>query len=116
MRWLILGAGALGGFFGARLLQYGADVTFLVRARREQQLQRDGLVVHTQDGETLRNTVRTAKQGSLDGRYDVILLACKAYDLAGAMDAIAPSVGPGTAIYPVLNGIRHIDLLKARFG
>ena len=45
MRWLILGAGALGGFFGARLLQYGADVTFLVRARREQQLQRDGLVV-----------------------------------------------------------------------
>jgi 2-dehydropantoate 2-reductase len=116
MRWLILGAGALGGFFGARLLQYGADVTFLVRARREQQLQRDGLVVHTQDGETLRNTVRTARQGSLDGRYDVVLLACKAYDLAGAMDAIAPSVGPGTAIYPVLNGIRHIDLLKARFG
>jgi 2-dehydropantoate 2-reductase len=116
MRWLILGAGALGGFFGARLLQGGADVTFLVRPRREQQLQREGLVVHTQDGETLQYKVRTAQQGGLDGRYDVVLLACKAYDLASAMDAIAPAVGPGTAILPVLNGIRHIGLLEERFG
>jgi 2-dehydropantoate 2-reductase len=116
MRWLILGAGALGGFFGARLLQKGADVTFLVRPRREEQLQRDGLVVHTQDGETLRHKVRTAQQGGLDGRYDVVLLACKAYDLDSAMDAIAPAVGPGTAIFPILNGMRHIDVLQARFG
>jgi 2-dehydropantoate 2-reductase len=116
MRWLILGAGALGGFFGARLLQGGADVTFLVRPRREQQLQRDGLVVHTQDGETLQYKVRTAQQGCLDGRCDAVLLACKAYDLASAMDAIAPAVGPGTAILPVLNGLRHMDLLRERFG
>jgi 2-dehydropantoate 2-reductase len=116
MRWLILGAGALGGFFGARLLQYGADVTFLVRPRREQQLQRDGLVVHTQDGETLRYKVRTAQQGGLNGQYDVVLLACKAYDLASAMDAIAPVVRTDTAILPVLNGIRHIHSLKERFG
>jgi 2-dehydropantoate 2-reductase len=116
MRWLVLGAGALGGFFGARLTQAGADVTFLVRPRREQQLQRDGLVVHTQDGDTLRYKVRTCQQGRLDGRYDVILLACKAYDLTSAMDAIAPAIGPGTSILPVLNGIRHMDLLKERFG
>lgn len=116
MRWLILGAGALGGFYGARLLQAGADVTFLVRPRRQQQLAQDGLVVRTQDGDTLRHKVRTLRQGEVDGRYDVVLLTCKAYDLPGAMDAIAPAVGEGTAILPLLNGVRHIDLLKEHFG
>lgn len=116
MRWLILGAGALGGFYGARLLQAGGDVSFLVRPRRQQQLGQDGLVVRTQDGETLRHNVRTLQQGEVDGRYDVVLLTCKAYDLPGAMDAIAPAVSDGTAILPVLNGVRHIDVLKERFG
>ena len=72
-------------------------------------------MVHTQDGETLRYKVRTAQQGGLDGRYEVVLLACKAYDLARAMDAIAQQ-WPGTSILPVLNGVRHMDLLKERFG
>src|SRR5436190_1098268 len=116
MRYLVLGAGALGGFFGARLIKGGADVTFLVRPRREQQLQRDGLVVHTQDGETLSYNVRSIQQGGIDKPFDVVLLTCKAYDLEGALDAIAPAVGPGTAILPVLNGIRHIDVLTQRFG
>ena len=116
MRWLILGAGALGGFYGARLLQAGADVSFVVRPRRQQQLALDGLVVKTQDGETLHHKVRTLHQGEVDGRYDVVLLTCKAYDLASAMDAIAPAIGDGTAILPVLNGVRHIEVLKDRFG
>ncbi|MBX9945532.1 MAG: 2-dehydropantoate 2-reductase [Reyranella sp.] len=116
MRFLVLGAGALGGYFGARLIKGGADVTFLVRPRREQQLERDGLVVHTQDGETLRYKVRTVQQGGIDKPFDAVLLACKAYDLDSAMDAIAPAVIPGTAILPVLNGMRHIDVLKQRFG
>jgi 2-dehydropantoate 2-reductase len=116
MRWLVLGAGALGGFYGARLLQAGADVSFLVRPRRRQQLAQDGLVVKTQDGETLRHNVRTLQQGEVDGRYDVVLLACKAYDLPGAMDAIAPAVSDSTAILPLLNGVQHIDVLKERYG
>ena len=116
MRWLVLGAGALGGYFGARLIKGGADVTFLVRPRREQQLQRDGLVVLTQDGETLSYKVRTLQQGGIDKPFDVVLLTCKAYDLESAIDAIAPAVSPGTAILPVLNGMRHIDVLKQRFG
>jgi 2-dehydropantoate 2-reductase len=116
MRYLVLGAGALGGFFGARLIKGGADVTFLVRPRREQQLQRNGLVEHTQDGETLSYKVRSIQQGGIDKPFDVVLLTCKAYDLEGALDAIAPAVGPGTAILPVLNGIRHIDVLTQRFG
>ena len=116
MRYLILGAGALGGFFGGMLIKGGADVTFLVRPARAAQLQRDGLVVKLQDGGELRARVKTVQAGQLDGTYDVVLLSCKAYDLDGAMDAIAPAMSEHSVIVPVLNGVRHIDVLKERFG
>ena len=116
MRYLVLGAGALGGYFGGMLLKGGADVTFLVRPARAAQLQRDGLVIKTQDGGELRTQVRTVQQGQLDGTYDVVLLSCKAYDLDGAIDAIAPAMGEQSVIVPVLNGVRHIDVLTKRFG
>jgi 2-dehydropantoate 2-reductase len=116
MRYLILGAGALGGFFGGMLLKGGADVTFLVRPARGAQLKRDGLVIKTQDGDELRTQVRTVQQGQLDGTYDVVLLTCKAYDLDSAMDAIAPAMGEQSVIVPVLNGVGHIDVLTERFG
>ncbi len=87
MRFLVLGAGALGGLFDGRLLKGGEDVTFLVRPRRAAQLARDGLIVRTQDGE-IRTPVRTLQQGQIDGPFDVVLLCCKAYDLD---DAILPT-------------------------
>lgn len=116
MRYLVLGAGALGGYFGGALIKGDADVTFLVRAKRAAQLQRDGLIVKTQDGGELRTQVKTVQQGQVDGSFDVILLSCKAYDLDGAMDAIAPAVNEGTVIVPLLNGVRHLDILTERFG
>jgi len=115
MRFLVLGAGALGGLFGGRLLNGGADVTFLVRPRRAEQLKRDGLIVKTLDGE-LRTPVKIVQQGQIDDPFDVILLCCKAYDLDDAMNAIAPAMGEQSVVVPVLNGIGHIDLLKERFG
>jgi len=51
MRYPVLGASAFGGCFGGMLLKGGADVTFLVRPKRAAQLQRDGLVVKSQNGE-----------------------------------------------------------------
>src|SRR5262249_26840131 len=115
MRFLVLGAGALGGFFGGKLLKGGADVTFLVRPRRAEQLQRDGLVVRSQDGE-IRRVVRAIKEGQIEAPYDVILLACKAYDLDSAIAAITPAVGENSAVLPLLNGIGHIGVLKQKFG
>ena len=116
MRYLVLGAGALGGYFGAMLIKGGADVTFLVRPPRAAQLKRDGLVVKMQDGGELRTQVKTVQQGQLEGTYDVVLLSCKAYDLDGAMDAIASGMGEQSVIVPVLNGVRHMDVLTERFG
>src|SRR3954466_2376340 len=73
MRYLVLGAGALGGYFGGMLIKGGADVTFLVRPKRAAQLERDGLIVKLQDGSELRGKANTVQQGQLNGTYDVIL-------------------------------------------
>jgi len=63
---------------------------------------------------TLRQRVRTLLAGRIDGRYDVILLACKTYDLESAIEAVAPALGENGAILPVLNGIGHITTLADR--
>jgi len=114
LRILVLGAGGVGGYFGGRLVQAGGDVTFLVRARRQAQLEADGLVIKSPFGDaTLR--VKTARREELSAPSDLVLLCCKAYDLDSAIESIAPAVGPATAIVPMLNGMRHLDRLDERF-
>ncbi|WBG92166.1 ketopantoate reductase family protein [Pantoea piersonii] len=115
MRILIVGAGATGGYFGARLAQAGRDVTFLVRERRFRQLKENGLVLRTPQGvEKLQPQL--AQAGSLSGTYDLIILTVKSFGLAQAIEDIAPVVGEQTLIMPILNGMRHIDRLRERFG
>lgn len=116
MRILVVGAGAIGGYFGGRLLAADRDVTFLVRARRAQQLAKTGLVIRSQFGDANLPAPPTIAAEALRSPYDLILVSCKAYDLAGAVDSFAPAVGPNTAILPLLNGMAHIDFLVARFG
>jgi 2-dehydropantoate 2-reductase len=117
MRILILGAGALGGYFGARLLAAQRDVTFLVRPRSAQALAERGLnVISPHRGDLTLPHPPTVLAENLQEHYHLILLSAKAYDLDGAMDAIAPAVGPETAILPMLNGMAHMPLLDRRFG
>jgi 2-dehydropantoate 2-reductase len=115
MRFLIIGAGALGGYYGGMLVKGGADVTFLVRPKRAAQLAERGLVIKRPEGE-FSMPVKTVRAGAIDGPYDVVLVTCKAYDLDGAIDDFAPALSPGGAALPILNGINHIELLAARFG
>jgi 2-dehydropantoate 2-reductase len=115
MRILVLGAGALGGYFGARLLEAGAEVAFLVRPRRRAQLEADGLAVESPYG-ALRRPVPLLSPGEVSPGWDVVLLACKAYDLDDAIAAIRPAVDARTAVLPVLNGISHIETLRRAFG
>jgi 2-dehydropantoate 2-reductase len=115
MRYLVLGAGAIGGYFGGMLLRGGADLSFLVRPKRAAQLAERGLVVKAPDG-NIECSVRTMLSGEVDGHYDVVLLACKAYDLDSAMEAIAPALGSDSVILPFQNGINHISRLVDRFG
>ncbi|WP_431270425.1 ketopantoate reductase family protein [Dankookia sp. P2] len=115
MRILVLGAGALGGYFGGRLQQAGAQVAYLVRPRRREQLLRDGLVIESPFGNA-RLPARALLAEEVTPDWDLILLTCKAYDLADAITAIRPAMARGTAVLPVLNGLSHIDRLAAEFG
>src|ERR1700733_6349040 len=100
MRILVVGAGALGGYFGGRLLQAGRDVTFLVRERRAAQLAKTGLVIKSKLGDANLPNPPILKAAALRQPFDLILLSCKAYDLASAADLFAPAVGPDTVILP----------------
>ena len=116
MRILIVGAGALGGYFGARLHAAGRDVTFLLRPQRVQQLAAAGLHVYSPNGDVSVDHPAIVTAQGLCEPFDLILLGCKAYDLIGAMDSFAAAVGPETSILPLLNGMAHLDTLDARFG
>jgi 2-dehydropantoate 2-reductase len=110
---LVLGAGALGGYFGGRAMERGLDVAFLVRPGRAAQLARDGLVVESRLGD-IRRPVRTLAEAGPG--FDVVLLSCKAYDLDAAIAAIRPAVAAGAAVLPVLNGLAHMERLNEAFG
>jgi 2-dehydropantoate 2-reductase len=116
MHILVVGAGAVGGYFGGRLLQAGRDVTFLVRPKRAMELARDGLVIKSPNGDVTLKNPPTVQADKLAGKFDVVLLSCKAFDLNDSIKSFAPAVGPQTAIIPLLNGLRHIDVLDDSFG
>ena len=115
MKVLVVGAGAVGAYFGARLLEAGVDTTFLVRPKRQAQL-RQGLSVRSPKGDIRLPPPPTVTADRLGKGFGLVLLSSKAYDLTGAIDSLAPAVGPDTAILPLLNGMRHLDTLKDRFG
>jgi 2-dehydropantoate 2-reductase len=116
MRILVVGAGGIGGYFGGRLAAAGRDVTFLVRPKRAELLGRTGLVIRSPKGDLHIAEPRLATADALKDHYDLVLLSCKAYDLDDAMNSFAPAVGPETMILPMLNGMRHLERLEARFG
>jgi 2-dehydropantoate 2-reductase len=115
MRVLVLGAGGIGGYYGARLLEAGHEVTFLVRPARAERLRRNGLRV-IRHADTFARAVDVLTAVAPDSRYELVMLSCKAYDLDTAIAAIAPAVGADTRVLPLLNGLRHLDALDAAFG
>ncbi len=116
MKILVVGAGAVGGYFGARLLAAGRQVTFLVRARRAEQLRRVGLMVRSPEGDLHLASPPTIDTARLDGSFDLILLSCKAYDLDACVADFAAGMHERTLVLPLLNGMSHMDVLDGKFG
>lgn len=115
LKILVLGAGGTGGYFGGRLHEAGANVTFLVRERRHAQIARDGLRIEAPSA-SVTLAVNTVLAGDIKAEFDLIILACKAYDLDSSIAAISPAMHATTCVVPLLNGIAHIDRLDAAFG
>ena len=116
MRVLVVGAGAIGGYFGGRMLQAGRDVTFLVRPKRAGELASAGLVIKSPNGDVTLKNPPTVQADTIKDKFDVVVLSCKAYDLDDAIKSFAPAVGPQTSIIPMLNGMMHLDTLDRAFG
>src|SRR5947209_15503393 len=116
MRILIVGAGAIGGYFGGRMLQAGRDITFLVRPRRASELAAAGLVIKSPNGDVTLKNPPIVQADTITDKFDAVLLSCKAYDLDDAVKSFAPAVGERTAIIPLLNGMRHLDVLDQKIG
>ncbi len=110
----MVGAGSVGGYFGGRLAAAGRDVTFLVRARRASQVA-DGLTIISKGQET-RVAAKVIMKGEAAGEFDLILLAVKAYQLEAAIEDFGAHVSQRSMILPVLNGMKHVDILRSRFG
>lgn len=115
MRILVVGAGATGGYFGGRLALAGRDVTFLVRNKRAAALRAEGLQIITPAGKLVVQP-QVVEAGALKQQYDLVIIAVKAYALASALADIAPAVGETTLILPLLNGMKHLQAISARFG
>src|SRR5438552_4395517 len=115
MRILVVGAGAIGGYFGGRMLQAGRDITFLVRPRRAAELASAGLVIKSSNGDVTLPNPPVVQADTLKEKFDVVLLSCKAFDLDDAIKSFAPAVGTNTSIIPLLNGMSHLDALDQKF-
>ena len=116
MRMLVVGAGAIGGYFGGRMLHAGRDVTFLVRPKRATELANAGLVIKSSHGDVTLKNPPTVQADKLTEKFDAVLLSCKAFDLDDAVQSFAPAVSAQTAIIPLLNGMLHLDVLDKKFG
>ncbi|GGL51038.1 2-dehydropantoate 2-reductase [Sporolactobacillus putidus] len=115
MRILVVGAGGIGGYFGGRLIEKGEDVTFLVRSGRKQQLEKNGLVIRSVNGD-FSCTPKLITKTDAAAPFDLVLFSTKAYHLEEAISDLKPFVGENTVILPLLNGIAHLSQLNQAFG
>jgi 2-dehydropantoate 2-reductase len=115
VRLLVLGAGGIGGYFGGRLVEAGADVTFLVRPARRAELAQGGLRIRSPRGDADLAVVTTVAD-ELGAGYDLVLLTCKAYDLPAAIESILPAMAGTCGVLPFLNGVAHLAILNESFG
>lgn len=116
MRIAVVGAGALGGFYGGLLARAGEDVTFLARRQTLAILQQQGLTVRSLADDPWTIAVAATDDPASVGAVDLVFLAVKTYDLDGAIDTVRPLVGRATAILCVQNGITGPERIGAAFG
>lgn len=114
MKILILGAGAIGGYYGGRLVQAGADVTFMVRGERAESISKNGLRIKSAMGDFC-GKVNTIPPNGATAAYDIVILTCKSYDLGSALQAIHSAVDNKTVIIPLLNGVEQLNKISEIF-
>jgi len=116
MRIAIIGAGGVGGYFGARLQQAGADVHFVARGGHLAAMRSSGLRVESPLGDIDLPRVNATDNPADIGVADMVWLSVKLWDMDGAVQSMRPLVGPGTGIISFQNGVQKDDILRTAFG
>jgi len=116
MRIAVVGAGGVGGGFGAALAKAGADVTFIARGAHLAAMKNEGLKIEGGRGETHLVPTHATDDPRTVGKVDVVLFCVKLWDVESAGEHIKPLVGPGTAVIPLQNGIDAADRLLPILG
>ncbi|MFD1361801.1 ketopantoate reductase family protein [Lentibacillus salinarum] len=116
MHIVVLGAGALGVYFGGRWIEAGVDVTFLVREKRAAQIKETGLRINSTHGDyDLENPRVITDPGAIESA-DLVLVSVKGFHLEGTLDHLKALTAKGACVLPVLNGIEHISVLQEELG
>jgi 2-dehydropantoate 2-reductase len=115
MRVAIMGAGGIGGYFGARLANAGEEVSFIGRGAHLRAMQQDGLSIKSPLGDIHLTRVRATHSAADIGTVDVVVFAVKLYDIESAAAAISPIVGPRTRVITFQNGIDSMSILEQFF-
>ncbi|ASN07169.1 ketopantoate reductase family protein [Virgibacillus necropolis] len=113
---VIIGAGALGAYFGSRFHEGGANVTFLVREKRAKQLQDKGIKVYSPKGDYELLDPKIATSPTEIEHADLVLVSVKGYHIQGTLDSLKTLTEKGAHVLPVLNGIEHISMLQDQLG
>jgi 2-dehydropantoate 2-reductase len=116
MRIAVYGAGAVGGYLGAKLAGGGSDVMFIARGPHLEALQRDGLTLVSRDGERSTTRVTAVEDPAEVGPVDAVLFLVKSYDTEDGAHRIAPLLGPDTAVVSLQNGVDNEARIAAAVG
>lgn len=112
MKITIMGAGGVGGYFGAKLAKSGCDVGFVARGAHLAAIRKNGLRVESQLGEIYLPEVRASDELAAFGTPDYVFLCVKLWDTEPAVQALARIIGPQTAVLSFQNGVQKDDLLR----
>lgn len=112
MRLVTIGAGGVGGYFGARLIAAGEDVTFVARGAHLAAMQQHGLRLESPKGNLHLQNVHATDDVASIGQADIVLLTVKMYDLEAAAAGVKPLVGPDTAVITLQNGVEAVDIVS----
>ncbi|HYZ11824.1 MAG TPA: 2-dehydropantoate 2-reductase [Actinomycetota bacterium] len=116
MRFVVFGAGGVGGYLGARLAEAGEDVALIARGEHLRALRRGGLRLRSIAGDVDVDPIEATDDPSALGVADVVIAATKTWQLPEAAGSMPPLVGPHTTVLPVLNGVEAADVLAERLG
>jgi 2-dehydropantoate 2-reductase len=116
MKIAIIGAGGVGGYFGARLAAAGQDVWFIARGAHLQAMREHGLQVYSANGDVLVKPCQATAVPAEVGPADIVMIAVKLWATDEALRDAAPMVGPGTAVVSFQNGVGAVDRISAAYG